>query len=209
MEVERDLLSSSQERFYVYTHHDTSTGEIFYVGKGTGRRAWNKSSRTSEWKSRSGCDMIVHIIFDGLSDELALFIERMLINKIGIENLENKTMGGGGALGYKHTDEWKEKLSTRMAGDLNPMKGMTGERNPFYGKNHNEQTKRKMKGPRPGVSGRKNPSADLNVYTFVHDRHGEFSGDRASLREMFNLTTSQTSKIFSRGACAGWRVKDG
>lgn len=48
----------------------------------------------------------------------------------------NHTIGGGGARGFKHSEESKEKRRQRMFGENNPMYGRTGELNPAYGKDH-------------------------------------------------------------------------
>jgi hypothetical protein len=37
--------------FYVYHHKNPKTGEIFYVGKGCKRRAWDKRKRSDRWKT--------------------------------------------------------------------------------------------------------------------------------------------------------------
>ncbi len=33
--------------YYVYLHKATETGEVFYVGKGSGRRAWETKKRNN------------------------------------------------------------------------------------------------------------------------------------------------------------------
>lgn len=48
----------------------------------------------------------------------------------------NNTVGGGGARGFKHSEESKEKRRERMLGPNNPMYGRTGSLNPAYGKDH-------------------------------------------------------------------------
>ena len=71
-------------KYYVYTHSDMS-GNVFYVGKGTANRAWNKRDGTA-WKNKYG----VEIIFDGLTEEEALDAEAVLIDSYGIDNLANR-----------------------------------------------------------------------------------------------------------------------
>tara|TARA_Y100001938_G_scaffold131676_1_gene189067 strand:- start:1629 stop:2450 length:822 start_codon:yes stop_codon:yes gene_type:complete len=70
----------------------------------------------------------------------------------------NLTEGGGGILGYRHTEETKEKLAKSQRGKIvseetrqkrsEAMKGKndwcSGEDNPFYGKKHTEESRRKM-----------------------------------------------------------------
>lgn len=36
--------------FYVYVHKKKTNGEVFYVGKGSGKRAWSAFGRNSLWK---------------------------------------------------------------------------------------------------------------------------------------------------------------
>lgn len=46
--------------------------------------------------------------------------------------------------GYKHTEETKKKLSESRKGNKNPMYGMKGKLNPFFGKRHTKETKNKI-----------------------------------------------------------------
>ena len=50
----------------------------------------------------------------------------------------NLTVGGDGVKGYRHTDEYKRKMSDAMKGKV------TGENNPFYGKKHTIKSLEKM-----------------------------------------------------------------
>lgn len=55
----------------------------------------------------------------------------------------NLTPGGDGMpKGYKHTDEWKQKMSERMKGEHHV--DVSGEKNPMYGKKHSEESIKKM-----------------------------------------------------------------
>ncbi len=76
--------------FYVYVHRD-SNGQIFYVGKGSGRRAWSKE-RDALWyqyvETRSGGKHTVEIIRDGLLEREALELEDQLTLEHG-EHLVN------------------------------------------------------------------------------------------------------------------------
>lgn len=72
--------------YYVYLHRDRSTGEVFYVGKGKGRRAWRTDPRNGNWKEKvssltSGWD--VEIAKQDLSEIEAFAIEAELVEKFG------------------------------------------------------------------------------------------------------------------------------
>jgi hypothetical protein len=71
--------------FYVYTHRDKN-GQIFYVGKGSGKRAWSKE-RDALWhhyvETRSGGVYTVQIVKDGLLEREALEIEDELMLEHG------------------------------------------------------------------------------------------------------------------------------
>lgn len=71
------------DAFYVYVHRDRA-GNIFYVGKGSGRRAWS-DDRHGIWekyvRGHLGGDYTVEIVEDGLSDDEALAIESRLITE--------------------------------------------------------------------------------------------------------------------------------
>lgn len=87
------------ERFYVYEHTRRDTGGVFYVGKGCGRRAFSKSSRSKHWRaitSKHGYD--VRFVVTDIQEELALLteIERIdQLSRLGIR-LANLTIGGDG-----------------------------------------------------------------------------------------------------------------
>jgi len=76
--------------FYVYVHRDRN-GQVFYVGKGTGRRAWSKD-RNALWhryvETRSGGEYTVEILREGLPEREAEQFESELIMEHG-EHLVN------------------------------------------------------------------------------------------------------------------------
>lgn len=97
---------------YVYGHYKADTGDLFYIGKGTGDRAWEKRNRTFHWKNvvnKHGYR--VEILADNLSDIDAYNMERTLIEQVGLENLVNVIHGG---IGNTATDEWRQSVSAGL-----------------------------------------------------------------------------------------------
>jgi hypothetical protein len=93
---------------YVYAHSKATTGEIFYIGKGSKNRVTSMFSRSLWWKSvvkKHGINY--HILQDGLTSCEAFKRERELIveaKTIGIE-LVNMNDGGTGNFGLKQSEE--------------------------------------------------------------------------------------------------------
>lgn len=109
-----------ENKFYVYTHKRQDNGEVFYVGKGTGRRAWSSNGRSERWKSIAdnfGFD--VEIIHENLTQSEAFEIEVYEISKAKEKyELANIAKGGAGgtSAGYKHSDEVKQLISRTQKG---------------------------------------------------------------------------------------------
>ncbi len=93
-------------KYYVYLLIDSSNNEIFYVGKGIGKRAEShiknyRGQRISnifrhkriESILRSGNEVLIKYHAENLSEGLAFKIEGELIRSIGTKNLTN-IMGG-------------------------------------------------------------------------------------------------------------------
>jgi hypothetical protein len=76
-------------KYYVYTHQD-SDGNVFYVGKGTARRAWD-TNRTKVWKNKINQigTYEVSVPYDKLTEDEAYDCEALLIELYGIDNLVN------------------------------------------------------------------------------------------------------------------------
>lgn len=85
----------------VYLHRRISDNEVFYVGIGSKKRAYSKSSRNKHWKSFvSLYKHYVDITHNNLIREEACTIEKYLIDFYRNNSkckLTNKTNGGDGA----------------------------------------------------------------------------------------------------------------
>jgi hypothetical protein len=105
------------DNFYVYEYLRATgsangrAGSPWYVGKGFGDRAFDKTGHYSFPKERKN----IHIIADNMSKEDALQAEMLLIHfhgrvDIGTGCLRNRTDGGEGCRGAKRSDETRRKL---------------------------------------------------------------------------------------------------
>lgn len=106
-----------ENRFYVYIHRRLDTGDIFYVGKGSRRRAWSSDRRNTWWKNvanKSGFD--VEIWAEGLEESCAFELEKKLIalfSKLGFP-LTNLSEGGEGNSGYKYQGDQLVRLQKHI-----------------------------------------------------------------------------------------------
>lgn len=137
--------------FYVYTHHKATTGEIFYVGKGQGRRAWDaaKNKRTAWWHSVARKHGVrVEIAQDGLQEWAAFELEQELIALHGRQDqnngpLVNLSDGGEGASGATVTPE----LAIRRGKGISQAwqeKYARGYVSSWKGRQHSQKTKEKI-----------------------------------------------------------------
>lgn len=108
--------------YYVYYHYTLDTNELFYIGKGTGRRAFDKHLRNIYWKRKvDKHGFRVEIVQDNISSDEALIVEIKMIEfykNQGIK-LTNITDGGEGSRGYLRSLETKSKLSKAAKGNKN------------------------------------------------------------------------------------------
>lgn len=140
----------------VYRHIRLDKNVPFYIGIGDSeKRAYNKINRTRIWKNIAKKGYEVEILFEDLTWEQAIEKEKEFIalygrRDLGLGPLVNLTDGGEGTIGYRHSDEVKEKcrlistgrklteeqkkkISEASRGENNGCYGRTGEKNPRYG----------------------------------------------------------------------------
>lgn len=106
-------------KYYVYIHKKADIDEVFYVGKGQGKRAFNKSDRTQFWKNvEKKHGRTVEILcyyeteYEANKKEIELISE---YKSLGCK-LVNLTEGGEGRSGRFKTKEEKLKISNSMKG---------------------------------------------------------------------------------------------
>ena len=107
--------SVTRDTYYVYEHIRNDTGQIFYVGKGLGKRAFSKHHRNRHWNFvvDKANGYTVNFLKENINEELALLCEIERINQLRRLNIVlcNYTNGGEGTSGYKHSNESKLKIS--------------------------------------------------------------------------------------------------
>ena len=86
--------------FYVYLHRYKSgpkIGEIFYVGKGCGKRASSHCGRNAHWKNIvQKYGFTYEFAATDLSEDSAFSAEQKIIDAIGLNSLANLYTGGSG-----------------------------------------------------------------------------------------------------------------
>lgn len=166
---------------YVYRHIRLDKKEPFYIGIGTDKyfnRAKSKLKRNNLWnKIVSKTDYEIEIIFEHEDYKIIKEKEKEFIALYGRKDLStgslsNLTDGGEGALGHVPSLEKRINQSIRQKGIKRPehsikIKGkkkpnmlgvLAGERNPMFGKNHTEESKKEMSLSKIGTQAKeKNP----------------------------------------------------
>lgn len=102
MSKEDSHIDEVRRTHYVYLHKDKKEGAPFYVGKGTGKRAYATDRRSYYWKKKVeelNNEYDIEIVKDGLSETEAYEYEAELIKKYGRKlynegELVNMTEGG-------------------------------------------------------------------------------------------------------------------
>ena len=126
---------------YAYLREDKTP---YYIGKGKENRIYKKGNGEiypPKDKSR--------IIFlkQNLTEEQAFKHEIYMIAVFGRKDkgtgiLHNKTDGGEGSSGYRHTLKAKKNMSVKRS----------GKKHPNYGKTHSDETRKKMSEAKKGFT---------------------------------------------------------
>jgi hypothetical protein len=200
--------------FYVYEHIRPDTGQVFYVGKGFGKRAWKMSQRTTHHRRitakllRNGLCVQVELISQNLPEESAFTLEKMRIamwRAAGV-SLVNKSDGGEGPSGLKWSDESKQKFSKRKKGKKPSSaaleaaaKALIGNKR-LLGHKHSDETKELIS--KSGI-GRKHSAETIaklkaRVLTEEHKR-------KIGLAHKGKTLTNEQKELSRAAAIAQWR----
>lgn len=110
-----------EARFYVYAHFEADTGRLFYIGKGSGRRACSRASRNRHWKAIDAKHgRTVAILAEGLGETEAYALEAEIVSKCVPGELATYTSGGCGVSGYQHTEASRRAMSIARTGRIVP-----------------------------------------------------------------------------------------
>lgn len=185
------------DKYYVYLHRRLSDNKPFYVGKGSGRRAWSEQGRNKHWlNTRNKHGICVEILFDGLTENEAFDCEIDAIKELlyFAYPLTNMSTGGEGA-SYKRSEETKKKMSVA-----------------FKGRKHSKETRQRIGKSRSYPTGLANKKADHNKYHFIRlNDNLEFYGTRVDLVQKFNLKACLINGLFKtrkRNIACGWKLKE-
>ena len=184
--------------FYIYVHRKLSDNKPFYVGKGSGNRAFDFSGRNKYWKRvKDKHGIKVEIVFDNLSEDEAFQceIDTLLEFKYFGYELTNMTNGGEGPSGLNFSDEQR----------LNIANGLKSKR-------YSDKSDKELVVKRPSAYGQNNHFADKSIYDFVRLQDGlQVTCSRHELCEMFNVDKYLLKKLFykqsPRKSADGWRLK--
>ena len=163
----KTIYTKDPARFYVYAflREDRTP---YYIGKGTGNRAWDKRRRISPPTDSSRIIILTNSLteIEAFDEEIRL-IQFHGRKDLGTGILRNLTDGGEGTSGYKHTGK---KLSPEHIANLSAANtgkhrspesrakmsaAKSGEKHNMYGKHPNQDTLDKMSAAQ---SGENNPN---------------------------------------------------
>lgn len=106
--------------YYVYLHRKATTGEVFYVGKGKGRRAKEKHGRSKYWKhvvNKHG--YVIDYVVEGVQEWYALELEKQLVDYYGRRDMNEGhlvNLCDGGAESFNMNDEIRHAMSIAKKG---------------------------------------------------------------------------------------------
>ena len=174
------------KKYYVYQLVDSLTGEIFYIGKGSGGRLYKhvsiaKGNSKNKRKNpklynkinkilRNNGKILVTKIFESDDEAGVLKTEKKIITKIGLEFLTNLTEGGDGtSFPNGFSDKHRKNISLSMKGRISN----------FKGKKLSEESK-------------------LNISLSMKGKISNFKGKKLSKESKLEMSLAKKGKLFSK-----------
>lgn len=132
--------------YYTYIHR-TAEGNIFYVGKGSGDRAFSGRSRSEWWRrvvEKHG--LAVEVVLHGVEEHDALSHERFLIASLRLFGARLVNMTDGGDTSPSKSPEVRAKMSAALRGKpkAKRCKERTGEAHHMFGKQMDQSVREKI-----------------------------------------------------------------
>ena len=177
------VITNNERNYIMYVHISPSNKRYYGITSAGCKRRWQNGNgyKTQQYFYRAiekyGWNNFQHIVlFNNLTEDEAKLLEQCYIALYDTTDKNkgyNITDGGEGVRGYKHTEEWKQKMSKARSGANNPWYGkhlskehrekismnhadMSGKNNPFYNRTHTEETRQKMRDNHYDNSGKNN-----------------------------------------------------
>lgn len=205
-------------KFYVYVHRRASDNLPFYVGKGKAERAWWRHGRSAFWKNvvnKHG--YTVELVFENLSEEEAFQCEKDTILEFRYFGypLVNLTDGGDGPIGWKATEETRQRMSKaqKESPKAKASRTLSGERRRGIPTGPQPNISAALKGKKKSEAHRKASGAGnrcKTVYTFQCIATGErFTGTRFEFQEFTGIDRKLVSCLFGKSPARvskGWRL---
>lgn len=142
--------------YYIYAHIRPDKNEIFYIGKGKGRRATTRDKRNKIWNDivikNNGVFQIIYLHknlteLEAFEFEIKYISEKgRLCNNSGC--LANLTLGGEGTSGHILSDKHKQKISNALSGKNHPLFGKK------HSIEHSMNMSKSLKGKKPWNKGK-------------------------------------------------------
>ena len=109
------MVLDTEPRYYVYKWYIKDTGEVFYIGKGTGKRYKTRKRENKFFmKMLENHECESEIIKNNLTEKEAFELEKELIAYYRTQNVRLTNVQDGGenppVLRCPRTEEWKEKI---------------------------------------------------------------------------------------------------
>jgi len=194
--------------FYVYAYL-RKNGTPYYIGKGTGTRAWAShrytSSNNKYFKGISiPSENRITILESNLTSVGAFALERRMIQWYGRKDLgtgilRNKTDGGEGMDNVVRTEEWKFNISKSHKGKSKSEK-------------HKQNLSKSLRGNIPwnkGVFEKREYRSNPTIYNFKHTNGNKETCTMYQLREKYNLQQGNLSAMVAgrKKSCSGWVIE--
>ena len=183
--IELKVKHNFEQKYLVYLHYRTDTGEVVYVGESK-RKTRSKPYTYSCKKSKCGGWLKLEkqgllssrIVKENLSRKDSYALEKKLIKQFGRKDqgkgtLLNKNAGGSGCKDVIYSDEFRNKVSERFKGKpkskesiLKMILSISGEKNRNFGKKLSNSVKKKIS---QKLRRGKNPAAKNVIDVFSED----------------------------------------